>query len=238
MLLGINTATPHLSLALVERSQAVVQIGQDVGAEHSEALFRQLEMLFALSGRTRTELTAIGVAMGPGGFTGVRTGLAAAKTIAQVLGLPVYGIGTLDALAVQFPGPHLVSAMLDARRELVFAGLYRVAGERLTVIRPAELMPFADWQTILADAGEPVLAVGEGASRHREALQTAGALVPADASMAATALPVALLAEQRLNAGEPSELATLAPLYLREPQAVVNWEAAQQARENTHGANP
>ncbi|HEY9723698.1 MAG TPA: tRNA (adenosine(37)-N6)-threonylcarbamoyltransferase complex dimerization subunit type 1 TsaB, partial [Oscillatoriaceae cyanobacterium] len=191
-----------------------------------------------LSGRTRQEHTGIGVAMGPGGFTGVRTGLAAAKTIAQVLGLPVYGIGTLDALAFQFPGPHLVSAMLDARRQLVFAGLYRVEGDRLTVVRPAELMPFTDWRAILAEATEPVLAVGEGASRHREALEEIGALVPSDALMAASGLPVARLAEQRLEAGVPSELETLEPRYLREPQAVVNWEAAQQAKENRHGANP
>lgn len=233
MLLGLNTATPHLALALVEDGALVAELGRDVGSEHSEAVFVLLETLFAWSGRRRDELHGIGVAVGPGGFTGVRTGLAVAKTIAQVLGIPVYGVETLAALAWQYPGAPLVCPLLDVRRGLVFAGLYRPGPDGpVAEIEPA-LHPFEAWRDqMLArpDAGE-LLWVGEGAERHRAALEAAGRgwRVPPMAQMVAGATSVALLAARRLAAGEPSDGAALAPRYLREPQAVVNWEAARKA---------
>ncbi len=256
MLLGLNTATPHLALALVEDGALVAELGRDVGSEHSEAVFVLLETLFAWSGRRRDELRGVGVAVGPGGFTGVRTGLAVAKTIAQVLAIPVYGVETLAALAWQYPGAPLVCPLLDARRGLVFAGLYRPGPEGPTALVEPALHPFEAWRDALLarpDASE-LLWVGEGAERHREEIEEAGRLqalkpqalpsagtspslgvagrgwrVPPMAQMAAGATSVALLAAKRLAAGEPSDGAALAPRYLREPQAVVNWEAARQA---------
>lgn len=229
MLLGVNTATPQLSLALVENGVVLAEASQDVGNSHSEAIFVLLETLFAWVNRPRQELTGLGVAIGPGGFTGLRTGLSFAKTIGQVLDRPVYGVSTLEALAVQFAGPHLVSPMLDARRGLVFAGLYRAAGDTVTILREGALYDFADWQAILAEQAEPVMAVGEGAMRFRTELSAH--YVPPDALMAASAVPVALLAAARLRAGEVADPTSLAPVYLREPQAVVTWEALQAAKE-------
>lgn len=232
MLLAINTATPALSMALVEDGRLLAETIQDVGAAHSEAIFVQLEALLAWTERPRSAIAAVGVAVGPGGFTGLRTGITLAKTIAQVRSLPIYGIGTLEALAHQFPGPHLVSAMLDARRGKVFAGLYRSNGQHLEVVRPGALYDLADWMDELAAHAGVVVLVGEGAMRHRETLEANPSWwVPADALMATRAVTVGLLAEARLTAGAPSEAATLAPVYLREPQAVVEWEAAQAAKE-------
>lgn len=230
MLLAINTATPHLALALVERGVLLAEASQDVGAEHSEAVFVLLEDLFRWTRRSRSELEAIGVAVGPGGFTGLRTGLSVAKSIAQVLKLPAYGVGTLEALAYQFPGPGLVSSMLDARRGLVFAGLYRHEGDRLVTVREGALHPLEDWLSILAEHPGPITLVGEGATTHRRTISDRDRrfFVPADALMATRAVTVGLLAEQKRAAGLASEAEAIAPLYLREPQAVVNWEAAQR----------
>ena len=233
MLLGLNTATPHLALALVEDGALVAELGRDVGSEHSEAVFVLLEALFGWSGRRRDELRGIGVAVGPGGFTGVRTGLAVAKTIAQVLEVPVYGVETLAALAWQYPGAPLVCPLLDARRGLVFAGLYRPGPEGPVAIVEPALYPFEAWreQMLLRPDASELLWVGEGAERHRSEIVDAGRRwrVPPMAQMAAGATSVALLAAARLAAGAPSDGAALAPRYLREPQAVVNWEAAREA---------
>jgi tRNA threonylcarbamoyladenosine biosynthesis protein TsaB len=226
MLLGINTATDALSLCLLEDGRVLAEAVRDVGTEHSEPVFDLLEALFAWTGRPAADLRGVGVAIGPGGFTGVRTGLTLAKTVAQVRNLPVYGVETLVALAEQFAGPAAVSAMLDARRGLVFAGLYVREG----VIEPGALMPLETWLERLAMHGGPLVVVGEGAARHRDTIQAAlpGAWLPPDALMTAHAAPIALAAERRLLAGSPGDGAELAPLYLREPQAVVNWEAAQE----------
>lgn len=228
MLLGLNTATPHLAVALVEDGALVGELGRDVASDHSEAVFVLLDTLFTWSGRRREELRGIGVAIGPGGFTGVRTGLAVAKTLAQVLEVPVHGVETLAALAFQYPGAPLVCPLLDARRGLVFAGIYGPGAEPIV---PPALHPFDAWlaEVLRRPDADRILWVGEGAERHREALAAAGFQVPPMAQMAAGATAVALLAARRLAAGEPSDGATLAPLYLREPQAVVNWDAARKA---------
>lgn len=233
MLLAINTATAHLSVALVEHGEILAEASLKVGAEHSEAVFPLLDSLFTWAGRPKTDLQAVGVASGPGGFTGLRTGLAVAKTVAQVLDRPVYGVDTLAALAYQFPGPQVVSAMLDGRLGKVYAGLYRVEGDRLETLIEGKLLPLDDWLLAIADQPGPIAMVGEGAETYRDRLNdpAKGWWVPPTAHMAARAVAVGLLAEQKLEAGVPSELATLAPTYHREPQAVVNWEAAQKAKQ-------
>jgi tRNA A37 threonylcarbamoyladenosine modification protein TsaB len=124
---------------------------------------------------------------------------------------------------MQCPGAPRVAARLAARRGLVFAGLYGPARE---VLEAPVMLPFADWLAGEQDV-RGLLCVGEGATRHRQALELAGCVVPPDAQLAAGATSVALHALARLAAGAPSDGAALAPLYLREPQAVVNWEAAR-----------
>jgi tRNA threonylcarbamoyladenosine biosynthesis protein TsaB len=233
LLLAINTATSHLSLAVIERGVVLAEAAQHVGAEHSEAIFGLLDACVRWTGRPRTDLTAVGVASGPGGFTGLRTGLAVAKTVAQVLDIPVYGVDTLSALAYQFPGPQRVSAMLDGRLGKVYAGLYQLEGDRLTTLVPARLTPLEDWVAEMQAQAGAIAFVGEGAATYRERLSDAarGWWVPPDAHMAASAVAVGLLAEQKLGDGVPDERDTLAPVYHREPQAVVNWEAAQRAKQ-------
>ncbi|MDB5102000.1 MAG: universal protein YeaZ [Cyanobacteria bacterium RYN_339] len=225
MILGVNTASDALAIALVEDGKVLAEALRDVGTEHSEAAFELLEAVFKWTGRAKAELRAVGVAIGPGGFTGVRTGMSMAKTIAQVLGIPIYGVETLPALALQFAGHGLVSPMIDARRGLVYMGVY---GE--TAVVPGALRPLAEAIEILRGLQGPLTLVGEGVVRHRAALAEAlpQAFIPPDVLMTARAAPVALASERRLKAGDPGDGPTLAPLYLREPQAVVNWEAAQE----------
>jgi tRNA threonylcarbamoyladenosine biosynthesis protein TsaB len=233
VILALNTATPWLSLALLREGQLLAENVQYVDNAHSEAVFVMLEGLFSSLGLTPRVLQAVAVATGPGGFTGVRTGLAVAKTVAQMLNIPVVGIPTLEALAFQCGAAGWVAPMLDARRGLVFASLYRGGPQGLSLQIPPALHPFAEWQAVVrARVGaEPVVWGGEGAMVHRAALASGGAaeVVPPDALLVARAVAVGLLGEARLAAGAASDALTLAPEYLREPQAVVNWEQQQAA---------
>lgn len=233
MLLAINTATPFLSLALLEDGHVLAEAGADVGGAHSEAIFPLLESLFAWAARTPADLRAVGVAVGPGGFTGLRTGIALARAVAQARGLPAYGVDTLQALAAQLPGAGLVAPMLDARRGLVFAGLFRLGAGSPEPVAEGALRPIEAWLDRLRDEPGPIACVGEGALRHREALaaESPRLWLPPESAMRAGAVAVGLLAGARFGAGLPTETADLAPRYLREPQAVVNWEAAQRALE-------
>lgn len=257
MWLGISTATGHLGLALVAEEGPVAELITAVGLEHSEAMFRLLEAIFELSGTNRSQLQGLGVAVGPGGFTGVRSGVALAKACALGLGLPAHGVGTLAALAWPHLGPgRVVASLLDGRRGLVFVGAFGPQGEALMA---EALMPLSEAVEALRSlmgwasgpsgrdgtlAGGPAVSdpvagqgpcpgglvlVGEGVEAHRVALAEAlpGAWQPPAEGMLLRPASVAAIARQAQAAGRVPGTDELNPRYLREPKAVVEWEAAQ-----------
>jgi tRNA threonylcarbamoyladenosine biosynthesis protein TsaB len=160
---------------------------------------------------TWRDVERIAVGVGPGGFTGLRIGIATARALAQGHGLPLVAVGSLAALAAGADG--VVAAVLDARRGEVFAGVYESGAELLA---PAALAPAA-LAARLAAMDAPVQAVGDGAVRFRLELEGAGVAVPADGSSVhrISAAPLC-----RLGAvGEPAERDRLLPDYRREPDA-------------------
>ncbi len=155
----------------------------------------------------------LAVGVGPGGFTGLRIGVATARALAQGHGLPLVPVGSLAALArgTDVGGP--VAAVLDARRGEVFAGVWEDGSELLA---PAALAPRALAER-LARLGATVRAVGDGAVRFRAELEAAAVVVPADGSSVhrISATPLCRLGAE----GEPAERDRLLPDYRREPDA-------------------
>jgi tRNA threonylcarbamoyladenosine biosynthesis protein TsaB len=154
LILSFDTAT---QLA----TSAIVSDGEVLGERESRAatLLVDLDALLRQSGSHAGDVDALAVGIGPGSFTGIRIGLAAARGLALALDVPVAGVSTLDALAAGSPGGL---AVIDARRREVF------------VPGPSVLAPDA----IEVEAGR--LCVGDGAVRYRDVLEAAGAAVPPD----------------------------------------------------------
>lgn len=171
----------------------------------------------AAGGWQAVERIAVGI--GPGSFTGLRIGIATARALAAGTGLPATGICTLDALGrgllLSAPAERACLAVLDARRGEVFVGLYAVDGERLwgpLVCSPDDLLER------LGELLEPPLAAGSGALRFRNELASRGVEVPDDAD------PVHRVAARHIcalaaAAEDGGDLAQLAPIYLRPPDA-------------------
>jgi tRNA threonylcarbamoyladenosine biosynthesis protein TsaB len=187
--LAFDTATSVATAALVrdgevlgERSSRAVRVLED-----ADALFRE-------SGASRAELTGVVVGTGPGSFTGLRLGLAAARGLALALELPVAGVSTLDALAAGAPGAVPV---VDAGRREVFT----LRGGEPVVCAPHEV-----------EAG---LCVGDGALRYRSVLEERGAEVPPDDDE--RHLPRARFHAQLAREFGPAD--AVEPLYLRVPDA-------------------
>ena len=134
MILAIDTSTRVSSVALVEDGRVVAELNQDTRLTHSERLMPQIKQLLDIAEKTTRDLSAIAVSIGPGSFTGLRIGMATAKTMAYALGIPVVGVPTLDALAWNCPldGVHLVP-MLDAQKGNVYTARYRFAGGEMIV---------------------------------------------------------------------------------------------------------
>jgi tRNA threonylcarbamoyl adenosine modification protein YeaZ len=171
---------------------------------HGEQLAPLIERVMGDAGIVRQDLTAIAVGIGPGPFTGLRVGLVTARTLAFVLGIPVYGVCSLDVLAVEAAhGPRPIGTgfvvATDARRKEVYLASYDDRGRRLD--GPEVLRP------LTAATDLPV--VGEGAELYPEAFpDRRQPTLPSAAWLA------------RAVAEELAELHDPEPMYLRRPDAV------------------
>jgi tRNA threonylcarbamoyladenosine biosynthesis protein TsaB len=190
--LAFDTATSAATTALVRDGEV---LGEAVS--RAVRVLEDADELLRAGGVERSELTGIVVGTGPGSFTGMRLGLAAARGLALALDLPVAGVSTLDALAAGAPGAVPV---VDAGRREVFA---LVDGEPV-VCAPQEIV-----------GG---LCVGDGALRYREVLERRGAEVPPDDDD--RHLPRARFHVQLARDFGPAE--AVEPLYLRVPDAEKN----------------
>ncbi len=133
LILGIESATPVASVALVDEKGLLGEALLNVGLTHSEQLLPMIDDLLRQCRKSFKDITAIGVSAGPGSFTGLRIGMATAKGLAQGGGLELLAIPTLEAMAYQMIGqPILVSPMQNARREQIYTGLYRWREETVT----------------------------------------------------------------------------------------------------------
>lgn len=202
MLLAFDTATPRVSVALHDGVDVVAELVSEQTMRHGEQLAPLIDKILADNGLMRQDLTAIAVGVGPGPFTGLRVGLVTARTLGFVLELPVYGVCTLDVLAVEAVDTGAVigefAVATDARRKEVYLATYDEEGQRLTgpvVGKPADLATDAQ-------------VVGEGAVLYPEHFPTAcGPQRPSAGWLARTV------------AGERAELHDPEPMYLRRPDA-------------------
>lgn len=215
---ALDTATPDPALALVADGEVVAEawLGRTPGG--GRRILEAAHHLFAMGGVVPADLDAIVVGVGPGGFTGIRIGIATALGLGQALGIPVNGASTLEALALgaaiaRRTDDEAVAAVIDARRGQVFAGAYAVEqhGALREVLAPAAWDPDA-LSTALASIGPCVLA-GDGADLVP--LPPAGRRAPAGAVDRIS--PVQLV--RRVTAAGPLPVV---PLYLRLPDAEEN----------------
>ena len=216
MVLGLDSAGGACSAALWRDGAIIARRFEVMARGHAEALMPMAEAVMTEAGIDFMALDAIGVTVGPGAFTGVRIGLAAARGLALAAGVPAVGVTTFEALAAAVPEAERAGRVLlvavDSKRADVYAQLFDAALEPMT--EPAALSPVA-----LADRlpARPLLTVGDGVPLLADILagrdvRTGSAPPHPDAGWVAT------LAAARLEAGRPAE--TPAPLYLRPPDAI------------------
>lgn len=215
---ALDTATPDPALALLDGEDVLAEawLGRSPGG--GRRILEAAHHLFAMAGVTPTDLTEVVVGVGPGGFTGIRIGIATAQGLGQALGIPVHGASTLEALALGLVSARrapdeVLAPVIDARRRQVFAGAYvaDADGHLREVMAPGAWDP-ADLADVLVAQGE-VVTGGDGAH-----------LVPpgpgvrrAEGDSPHRVAPSLLVARVRMGAGRP-----VVPEYLRLPDAEEN----------------
>ena len=124
--LGIDTATPYLSLSLWHSEKGDLASSSDfIERDHAKRIIPSLEALFQEAGVSKTELAGIGVGVGPGSYTGLRIGIATAKGLATALEIPLRGTDTLSAIAYgQLAEGQKAAIALDARRGHIYVGVF------------------------------------------------------------------------------------------------------------------
>ncbi len=230
IVLGIDTSTEQTSVALGTEHE-IVGTARFAGARKHDDVVPAMERLLAWTGVELSHVGGVAVGIGPGLYTGLRVGVAAAKALAQVLRVPIVGICSLDVLAfgVQHTS-RLIVAVIDARRHEVFYGLYRpVPGGVMRVGGYGVATPAA-LAAELEIEREEMLLVGNGAILYRQELEQVDARMElAPASFAHPwASALVGLAAPRFIREQTDRLTDLVPLYLRKTDAEITWD--QRAR--------
>ncbi|MHB8320084.1 MAG: tRNA (adenosine(37)-N6)-threonylcarbamoyltransferase complex dimerization subunit type 1 TsaB [Acidimicrobiales bacterium] len=222
--LGIETATNVVSVAI--GGSAGVLGGSWVGAGrgHVERLAPAISNLLDETGVELAEVGVIAVDVGPGLFTGIRVGVATAKSLGQGLGVQVIAVSSLELLAwmaIDAGWRGSVCSVVDARRGEVFVGSFDQSRECLstTLLKPHELSRYFE------SLERPLLAVGNGVLRYRDELDSRTDLsIAGDALASPSATALVSIATEMVGSGiAPSEPNAISALYMRDADAKVNW---------------
>lgn len=226
-ILAIDTATQVSSVAVASADKLAAELTMQAKLTHSETLMPHIKEVLRMANVRKEQLEGIAVSIGPGSFTGLRIGLAAAKAMAYALELPIVGVSTLKALAYHYPVPgiHIVS-LLDAQKGNAYRESYEWEKRALTVVNPVEILPIAEILAECAESGRETVVLGDIAARRirgKVDLPANVTVAPAHLVMPRAAC-VAMLGLQELAAGHTDNVMNMEPVYIRRSEAEVLWE--------------
>ena len=222
LLLAFETSAKSCSVALHDGAKLLAESYQNTGLTHSQTLMVMAEDLLNVCGKASRDVTHLAVAAGPGSFTGVRIGVAAAKGFAWGAELPVYGVSTLESMARSlgaFDG-H-VCACMDARRNQVYNALFLADGAAPVRMTEDRAIALAELKTELEHVDGPIFLVGDGAALTYRmlALEISNLILPPEHLQHQRAAGVALVAARQIRDGVSADAEALQPNYLRLSQA-------------------
>ena len=230
-ILAFETSAKAASVALFEKGKLLGESYQNTGLTHSQTLMVMAQDLLNTCGIAPDQVEAVAVAAGPGSFTGIRIGVAAAKGFAWGRQIPCYGVSTLEAMALSLGAyDGYVLPVMDARRSQVYNAIFHAEGGKLTRMTDDRAIALADLKEELKILQKPVFLVGDGSNLCYNTLleEVPNLVLPPEHRMHQRACGVCLAAADMIEAGLPGNGAELTPNYLRLSQA----ERERAAREN------
>lgn len=222
LILAFETSAKAASVALLEDGKLLGESYQNTGLTHSQTILVMAEDLLKQCGKTVSDLTAVAVANGPGSFTGVRIGAAAAKGLAWGGELPLVGTSTLASMAASLGTCRgYICPVMDARRSQVYNALFHADCGNYTRIREDRAISLKELGEDLQNLSEPIFLVGDGSLLCYNTLlgSVPNLVLPPEHRMHQRASGVALEAHRMLLEGQCADAASLTPNYLRLSQA-------------------
>lgn len=222
LLLAFETSAKAASVALMEEDRLLGECYQNTGMTHSQTLMVMAQDLLRQCGKDVDHVTHVAVAAGPGSFTGVRIGVAAAKGFAWGKELPCCGVSTLEAMAL---GAGIwqgyVCPVMDARRAQVYNALFRVEQGQYQRLKEDRAIALSDLKQELLELDGPIFLVGDGSVLTHRTLagEVPNLVLPPEWKQHQRAVGVGLAARKLLEDGDTCDGASLIPNYLRLSQA-------------------
>ena len=226
--LGIESATTTVGVALAGDDGPIGSIEINGGRRHAEVLTPAIEFVCHHAQLEIGDIAAIAVDVGPGLFTGMRVGIATAKALGHALQVPVVGVSSLELLAHPLrqraaDSDRVIASVIDARKGEVFAAFFRASADGVRLVSEPHACSIADFNADVLARGQETIAVGDGAWRYRDELEPGIEICelahPSAISLVHIGRPLALTAEA--DGVTPD----VQPLYLRAPDAIINWSS-------------
>ncbi len=221
-ILAFETSAKAASVAIAEDELLLAETYQNTGLTHSQTILAMAESMLSACNLTVQDIDAVAVAGGPGSFTGIRIGVAAAKGFAWGRELPLYGVSTLEAMALSLGATGgIICAAMDARRSQVYNAIFRAENGKLIRLREDRAISLQELGEDLNTFSEDIYLVGDGAALcHRTLAETVPGLqlVP-EHRRHQRAGGVALSAMALAKAGVKGNAGEMMPNYLRLSQA-------------------
>ena len=219
-ILGIDTSTMMGAIGIIDGESLVAEARTNISVTYSERLMQHIDDLLCSARLTLADIDGFAVTVGPGSFTGLRIGLAAAKALAYAGSKPLAAIGTLEVLADNLPYcKYQVCPVLDARKSTVYAALYKDTDtRRMVVMQPTVLTP----EELADRIEEPTVFLGEGAYVYKpyfEGRLCCQAVFAPRSSGYPSGAAVAFRGLKEINAGRLADPMTLVPTYIRRSDA-------------------
>ncbi len=231
LILGIETSTQQVGCAIGGHEGVLASAHSARGRRHAETLTPSIEFICHQARIELSEISVVAVDLGPGLFTGLRVGIASAKAFAHALRVPMIGVNSLDLVAfpVRF-SPRLIVAALDARRGELYFAFYRQVPGGLQRLSDPELGSPDDLASEIIARGEECLLVGDGPLRYPDVFSGLSKVELASREVAyPSARSLVQLAHARALREEWVNPWELEPIYLRPPDAEINWQTRDSA---------
>lgn len=219
-ILAIDTSTPTASIAVMQGDKPLAETAFESGKKQGERLVPAIENLMAGIGISPADICAYAVGIGPGSFTGLRSGLSLIKGMALARPGPVVGISSLHAIAAASDFKGVVLPVIDARKGQVFTAIFRADNEG-ALVRESDDMAIAPERVADLTAG-PALVLGNGLTQYRSIIEKAmgeTAVIGPQELWTPKAAKIGALAWERLEPGDSDPLDTLVPKYVRSSDA-------------------
>jgi tRNA threonylcarbamoyladenosine biosynthesis protein TsaB len=224
LILAVDTTTLHGSVALLEDSHLLAEMGSVTSLTHSERLLPAVDLILRQQDLAIKDVEAFAVAAGPGSFTGIRIGLSTIKSFALASGNPVAPVSTLKALALKLRLPHnrLLCPLLDARKGEIYAALFEVRKGQLVEVVPQGVYS-PDRFLARLPSHRIVSFIGNGVDVWKDKIFD---YLRDKARFSSRSLFIAhevgLLGYRQLRAGKAPDVREVKPLYFRRSQAEEN----------------